>query len=128
MRAIAERTVEGYAHRGFETVREAFAENFSRRGELGGACCVYHHGAKVVDFWGGIMTRVLVVYGTTDGHTAKIAAAIANTLRVHAALVDVHQAGTVDRTLQTIVDGFLAGTGRKPHRFASPSFTAAIMS
>jgi menaquinone-dependent protoporphyrinogen IX oxidase len=39
------------------------------------------------------MTRILVVYETTDGHTAKIAAAIANTLRVHAALVDVHQAG-----------------------------------
>ena len=28
------------------------------------------------------MTRILVVYGTTDGHTAKVAAAIADTLRV----------------------------------------------
>jgi menaquinone-dependent protoporphyrinogen oxidase len=39
------------------------------------------------------MTRILVVYGTTDGHTAKVAAAIADTLRAGGALVDVHQAG-----------------------------------
>ena len=39
------------------------------------------------------MTRILVVYGTTNGHTAKIAAAIADTLRAGGALVDVHQVG-----------------------------------
>ena len=39
------------------------------------------------------MTRILVVYGTTDGHTAKVAAAIADTLRAGGALVDVHQVG-----------------------------------
>jgi len=38
------------------------------------------------------MTRILVVYGTTDGHTAKIATAIADTLRTHGAAVDVCQA------------------------------------
>ncbi len=44
--------VHGHVSPGFEGVREAFAENFARRGELGGACCVYHHGEKIVDLWG----------------------------------------------------------------------------
>lgn len=39
------------------------------------------------------MTRMLVVYGTTDGHTAKVAGAIADTLRAHGAAVDVQQIG-----------------------------------
>ena len=50
-------TIEGYAGPGFEAVRQAFAENFARRRELGGACCAYHHGEKVVDLWGGIRNR-----------------------------------------------------------------------
>jgi CubicO group peptidase (beta-lactamase class C family) len=47
-------TVEGHVSPGFEGVREAFAENFIRRGELGGACSAYVRGEKVVDLWGGI--------------------------------------------------------------------------
>ena len=43
------------------------------------------------------MTRILVVYATTDGHTAKIAGAIADTLRVHGAAVDVHNLGRTHR-------------------------------
>jgi len=50
-------TVEGRVSRGFEAVREAFAGNFTQRGELGGACCVYHRGEKVVDLWGGIRNK-----------------------------------------------------------------------
>lgn len=50
-------TVEGQVSHGFETVREAFADNFARRGELGGACCAYHRGEKVVDLWGGIRNK-----------------------------------------------------------------------
>ena len=34
-----------------------FAENFARRRELGGACCAYHRGEKVVDLWGGIRNK-----------------------------------------------------------------------
>jgi CubicO group peptidase (beta-lactamase class C family) len=45
--------VQGHVSPGFEAVRDAFIQNFSRRRELGGACCVYHHGEKVVDIWGG---------------------------------------------------------------------------
>ncbi len=42
-------TVEGYVGSGFEVVRDAFAENFARRGELGGACCAYYRGEKIAD-------------------------------------------------------------------------------
>jgi CubicO group peptidase (beta-lactamase class C family) len=45
--------VEGHVSPGFEAVREVFAGNFVERGELGGACCVYHNGRKIVDLWGG---------------------------------------------------------------------------
>jgi CubicO group peptidase (beta-lactamase class C family) len=46
--------VEGSVAAGFEPVRQAFEANFTRRRELGGACCVYHLGEKVVDLWGGV--------------------------------------------------------------------------
>ena len=42
------------------------------------------------------MTRILVVYGTTDGHTAKVAGVIADTLRAQGAVVHVHQSGRSD--------------------------------
>jgi hypothetical protein len=48
--------IEGHVGRGFEAVRAAFADNFARRRELGGACCAYHRGEKVVDLWGGVRT------------------------------------------------------------------------
>jgi CubicO group peptidase (beta-lactamase class C family) len=49
--------VHGHVSPGFEAVRKAFADNFPRRHELGGACCVYHHGEKVVDLWGGVRDK-----------------------------------------------------------------------
>jgi CubicO group peptidase (beta-lactamase class C family) len=57
MLAVASHAVEGHVSRGLEAVREAFADNFARRGELGGACCAYVHGEKVVDLWGGIRNK-----------------------------------------------------------------------
>ena len=70
----------GTRQRGFEAVREAFADNFARRGELGGACCVYHRGEKVVDLWGGIRNKqtgepweqdtMVIVYSATKGLAA----------------------------------------------------------
>ena len=65
------------------------------------------------------MTRILVVYGTTDGHTAKIAAAIANTLRVHAALVDVHQAGRT-QCLPDHYDGVVVAAPVRGGRYPKP--------
>jgi hypothetical protein len=38
--------VQGHVRPGFEPVRAAFAENFARRGELGGTCCVYYRYAR----------------------------------------------------------------------------------
>ena len=49
--------IHGFARSGFEAVRDAFADNFSRRHELGAACCIYKDGEKVVDLWGGIRNR-----------------------------------------------------------------------
>jgi CubicO group peptidase (beta-lactamase class C family) len=80
MLTVASHTVEGHVSRGFEAVREAFAENFARRGELGGACCAYHDGEKVVDLWGGIRNKqtgepwerdtMVVVHSATKGLAA----------------------------------------------------------
>ncbi len=68
-------------------MREAFAENFSRRKELGAACCVYHHGEKVVDLWGGIRNKatgepweedtMVLVFSATKG-LAAMAMALAH--------------------------------------------------
>ena len=72
--------VEGHVGRGFETVRKAFAENFTDRRELGGACCAYYQGEKVVDLWGGVRNKttgepwepdtMVIVYSATKGLAA----------------------------------------------------------
>jgi CubicO group peptidase (beta-lactamase class C family) len=72
--------VQGHVCRGFDAVRQAFVENFARRRELGGACCVYHHGEKVVDLWGGIRNKrtgepweqdtMVIVHSATKGLAA----------------------------------------------------------
>ena len=79
--------VEGYVSRGFEPVREAFAENFTYRHELGGACCAYRWGEKVVDLWGGLRHKetsepwewdtMVIVYSATKG-LAAMALAVAH--------------------------------------------------
>jgi CubicO group peptidase (beta-lactamase class C family) len=73
-------SIEGFAVSGFEAVRQAFADNFTRRGELGGACCAYHHGDKVVDLWGGVRNKqtgepwerstMVIVHSATKGLAA----------------------------------------------------------
>ena len=77
----------GHVKRGFEAVREAFIDNFSRRNELGAACCIYCQGEKVVDLWGGIRKKttgepwegntMAVVFSTTKG-LAGLAMALAH--------------------------------------------------
>ncbi|HUX89232.1 MAG TPA: serine hydrolase domain-containing protein [Gallionellaceae bacterium] len=72
--------IEGHVSAGFEAVRDAFAGNFSQRDELGGACCVYYRGEKVVDLWGGVRNQatgepwqedtMVLVYSTTKGLAA----------------------------------------------------------
>ena len=70
----------GYVNPGFEKVRDVFDENFRQRGELGGACCVYHHGEQVVNLWGGIRNKdtgepweadtMVIVHSATKGLAA----------------------------------------------------------
>jgi CubicO group peptidase (beta-lactamase class C family) len=72
--------IHGFVQPGFEAVREAFEENFSLRRELGAACCIYHHGEKVVDLWGGIRNletgeaweedTMVLVFSATKGFAA----------------------------------------------------------
>jgi CubicO group peptidase (beta-lactamase class C family) len=80
MKASQTINIEGHVSAGFEAVRNAFAENFSRRNELGGACCVYYRGEKVVDLWGGVRNKqtgepweedtMILVHSTTKGLSA----------------------------------------------------------
>src|SRR5687767_3044295 len=72
--------VEGHVSGGFESVREAFAENLTRRGEVGGACCAYRRGTPVVDIWGGVRNKqtgepwerdtMVIVHSATKGLAA----------------------------------------------------------
>lgn len=76
-------TINGVVAAGFEPVREAFAANFARHGEIGAAVCVYQDGRPVVDLWGGTAdpdtgrpwTRdtLQLVYSATKGATATAA-------------------------------------------------------
>jgi CubicO group peptidase (beta-lactamase class C family) len=80
MVAVASHVVEGHVSRGFEAVRAVFEENFARRGEVGGACCAYVRGEKVVDIWGGVRNKLtgepwerdtmVVVHSATKGLAA----------------------------------------------------------
>ena len=84
MAAPKELLIDGSVNRGFEPVREAFIENFKRRGELGAACCIYQGTEKVVDLWGGVRDRtsgetwradtMVVVHSTTKGLAAMVLA------------------------------------------------------
>ena len=86
------------------------------------------------------MPRILVVYGTTDGHTAKIAGAISETLHTTGAVVDVHaandpapapntydavvvaasvHAGRYQKPVEKWVRAHAAALGRKPAAFVS---------
>lgn len=46
--------IDGDVAPGFERVRDVFGENFGSNGDVGAAVCVYRHGCKVVDLWGGL--------------------------------------------------------------------------
>ncbi|MGW5465684.1 serine hydrolase domain-containing protein [Streptomyces sp. NPDC003996] len=80
---MADMTIYGEVAPGFEPVRAAFMENFTRHGDLGAAVCVYRNGRSVVDLWGGVAdvetgrpwTRdtLQLVYSATKGATATAA-------------------------------------------------------
>ena len=71
--------IQGVCDPRFATVREAFAENFTKRGDVGAAVCVYVGGKSVVDLWGGFantahtkpwdQNTIVSVASTTKGMT-----------------------------------------------------------
>ena len=75
--------IEGDVAPGFERVRDVFGDNFESNGDVGAAVCVYRHGRKVVDLWGGLAdagtgrpwTRdtLQLVYSATKAATATCA-------------------------------------------------------
>jgi CubicO group peptidase (beta-lactamase class C family) len=78
--SVGQHLVAGHVNPGFEAVHGAFVDNFARRHELGGACCAYQSGEKVVDLWGGIRNKrtdepweqntMVIVYSATKGLAA----------------------------------------------------------
>ncbi|MGI5197743.1 serine hydrolase domain-containing protein [Streptomyces sp. CA-288835] len=80
-------TIDGEVEAGFEPVREAFAANLARYGDIGAAVCVYRDGRPVVDLWGGTADpdtdrpwardTLQLVYSTTKGATATAAHVLA---------------------------------------------------
>ena len=72
--------ISGFVKSEFESVRDAFIDNFEQRDELGAACCIYYKGEKVVDLWGGIRNEatgepweedtMVLVWSTTKGLSA----------------------------------------------------------
>jgi menaquinone-dependent protoporphyrinogen oxidase len=66
-----------------------------------------------------IMTRILIVYGTTDGHTAKVAGAIADALRAGGAVVDVHQIGRA-HCLPDGYDGVIVASPLRGGKYLKP--------
>ena len=68
---------------GFERVRDVFGDNFENNGDVGAALCVYRHGRKVVDLWGGLADSgtgrpwardtLQLVYSATKAATATCA-------------------------------------------------------
>lgn len=72
--------IHGWVSPAFEPVREQFRTNFTKRGELRGACSIYHRGKLVVDLWGGVRNKdtgepweegtMVIVFSTTKGLAA----------------------------------------------------------
>jgi CubicO group peptidase (beta-lactamase class C family) len=75
--------IEGECDKRFEKVRNAFVENFEKRGELGASVAIVVDGRAVVDLWGGYTDQertrgwaqdtLVNVYSTTKGLTATCA-------------------------------------------------------
>ena len=55
--------IHGQCDPRFTAVREAFAENFATRGEVGAAVCAYVEGKPVVDLWGATPMLPATGYG-----------------------------------------------------------------
>ena len=89
---MAEVRIEGTCDPRFERVREAFAENFASRGEVGAAVAVTIDGRPVIDLWGGYADKqrtrpwtrdtIVNVYSATKGVAATCLNRLADQGRV----------------------------------------------
>lgn len=80
MPALADGLIHGFVAPGFELVREEFINNFTKRGEIGGAISVFIDNEVVVDLWGGYRNRrtrdvwekdtLVQVFSSTKGFAA----------------------------------------------------------
>ncbi len=76
---VSSRT-QGECSTAFEEVRLAFEASFESKKELGASLCVWHHGEKVVDLWGGYVDKartqawerdtLCTMFSTTKGMVA----------------------------------------------------------
>ncbi|MEU3354901.1 serine hydrolase domain-containing protein [Streptomyces sp. NPDC037389] len=90
--------VQGTVTDGFEPVRDAFAENFARRGERGAAVTVYRDGRKVADLWAGTKDADADPDGDAEPWTRGTAQIVRSATKGVAAavLLLLHQRGQVD--------------------------------
>ena len=111
--------VGGTVSAGFEAVRDAFVDNFAKRGELGGAVCAVVAGEVVVDLWGGLRERagsipwsadtMTLVHSTTKGFSAMVLALLHSLglldydQRVAAYWPEFAQAGKQDITVRQLL-------------------------
>jgi CubicO group peptidase (beta-lactamase class C family) len=80
---MSDAPIAGECDTRFTRVREAFAENFASRNDLGASVCVTLDGAPIVDLWGGHTDKerqkpwqkdtLVNVYSTTKGWAAMCA-------------------------------------------------------
>jgi CubicO group peptidase (beta-lactamase class C family) len=83
MLCMSELPISGDCTSRFSRVRDAFAQNFVARGDLGAAVCITIDGAPVVDLWGGHVDKeratpwqedtLVNVFSTTKGWTSACA-------------------------------------------------------
>jgi CubicO group peptidase (beta-lactamase class C family) len=72
--------VQGFCTPPFQAVADQFAQHLAQGLEIGAGLCVYHHGAVVVDLWGGVRDQqthapwtdgtLIVVFSVTKGLAA----------------------------------------------------------
>ncbi|HSJ92118.1 MAG TPA: serine hydrolase domain-containing protein [Ilumatobacter sp.] len=84
MTKLPDTQVHGQADEGYGAVADAFAANFTERGELGAAFCLYVDGVERVNLWGGTANRcsgqawddstLQLVFSTTKGIVATCVA------------------------------------------------------
>src|SRR3546814_322667 len=81
--SIAGQEIHGHCAKGFEPVRDAFANSFASLGEIGASVSVIRHGEVMVDLWGGhadaartkpwARNTLANVWSTTKGMGALVA-------------------------------------------------------